>query len=112
MSEDIATAVYSVVERLGGQSDILSIIGSWRDTLSEDEVLTNLTDWLRKPDMELDTDKAERVRAGIEVLAERALNAGHWTTRQGLKSVSEASSVMLLAYLADLHLAMEEADDA
>ncbi|MFI0848665.1 hypothetical protein [Mesorhizobium sp. IMUNJ 23232] len=38
-------SMYDALQRAGGKSDILSIIGSYRDTLSDDEVLERLQHW-------------------------------------------------------------------
>jgi hypothetical protein len=38
-------AMYDALQRAGGKSDILSIIGSYRDTLPDDEVLERLQHW-------------------------------------------------------------------
>jgi hypothetical protein len=39
---DIKNEIYRTLERLGADSDLLSIVGSWRDTLSEEEILAEL----------------------------------------------------------------------
>lgn len=41
----IITEIYKAVEKLGGMSDILSMIGSWRDTLPDADVLAGLKEW-------------------------------------------------------------------
>lgn len=40
--------LYDVVQLLGGGSDILGIIGSFGDTLDDQECLDMITDWLKK----------------------------------------------------------------
>lgn len=42
MDYDIKYEINRIVELMGGKSDILSIIGSWKDTLEDDEVLEYL----------------------------------------------------------------------
>lgn len=44
--KSFARKMYLCVELLGGQSDILSTIGSWRDTLSDEDVLGALDVWI------------------------------------------------------------------
>ncbi|MEQ1955184.1 hypothetical protein [Mesorhizobium sp. CN2-181] len=38
-------AMYDAIPRAGGKSDILSIIGSYRDMLPDDDVLERLQQW-------------------------------------------------------------------
>jgi hypothetical protein len=38
----IAVEIYAALERLGADEDLLSIVGSWRDTLDDVEVLALL----------------------------------------------------------------------
>lgn len=38
-------AFYEVIERAGGKSDVLRFIGSYRDTLSNEDVLDGLKHW-------------------------------------------------------------------
>jgi hypothetical protein len=41
-----ARKMYLCVQLLGGQSDILSTIGSWRDSLSDEDVFEALDSWI------------------------------------------------------------------
>ena len=41
-----AKKMYLCVQLLGGQSDILSTIGSWRDSLSDEDVFEALDSWI------------------------------------------------------------------
>lgn len=41
----IILELFDVIERLDGKSDILSIIGSYGDTLTDEEVVTELRAW-------------------------------------------------------------------
>jgi hypothetical protein len=41
-----ARKMYLCVQLLGGQSDILSTIGSWRDSLSDKDVFESLDSWI------------------------------------------------------------------
>ena len=45
LKSEIVIELYKVVQNLGGQSDILSIIGSIGDTLDDDIVLSFLQTW-------------------------------------------------------------------
>ena len=45
LKSEIVIELYKVVQNLGGQSDILSIIGSIGDTLDDDEILVYLKSW-------------------------------------------------------------------
>ncbi|MEQ1956831.1 hypothetical protein ABMA59_36580 [Mesorhizobium sp. CN2-181] len=49
MAEDtkakIAHELYETVRKLGGSSDLLSIIGCYGDTLNDDDVLARLREW-------------------------------------------------------------------
>lgn len=38
--------LYKAIEKLGGQSDILTIVGSWGDTLSDEDCASMLREWL------------------------------------------------------------------
>lgn len=42
---EISQQIYRALEILGAESDLLSIIGSYGDTLSDDEILDMLKDW-------------------------------------------------------------------
>jgi hypothetical protein len=42
-------ALYEAAERLGADRFLLGAIGSWGDTLSDDEVLQELRDWNAAP---------------------------------------------------------------
>lgn len=37
--------IYEVVDRLGGEPELLALIGSWGDTLRDEDVLAGLKDW-------------------------------------------------------------------
>ncbi len=41
-----ARKMYLCVQLLGGRSDILSVIGSWRDSLSDEHVFEALDSWI------------------------------------------------------------------
>lgn len=49
MSENLMKAIIhevcQAIRKLGGRSDILSIVGSWNDTLEDEEILSMLKDW-------------------------------------------------------------------
>jgi hypothetical protein len=45
MQSRIARELYVAMERLGADPMLLSIIGSWGDTLDDEEVLALLRDW-------------------------------------------------------------------
>jgi hypothetical protein len=42
---DIAAELYAAVQKLGGKSDLLGIIGSYGDTLTDRQVLDRLKRW-------------------------------------------------------------------
>lgn len=42
----IIQKISEVVASLGGKSDILSVISSWKDSLDNDQVLQELNSWL------------------------------------------------------------------
>lgn len=44
LTNDIIREVYRLVELMGGDSGILGIIGSWRDTMSDEDTLNQLRD--------------------------------------------------------------------
>jgi hypothetical protein len=41
----IGGELYAILERLGAEPELLAIVGSWRDTLSDDELLATLRDY-------------------------------------------------------------------
>lgn len=41
----IASELYKALERLGADPELLSIVGSWNDTLSDPEILELLKAW-------------------------------------------------------------------
>lgn len=43
--EKIAKELYQAIQTLGGSGQLLSIVGSYGDTLNDDEVLTMLRRW-------------------------------------------------------------------
>lgn len=44
----IVKCLYYCIAALGGQSDILGVIGSWGDSLPDEDVLLMLEDWLNE----------------------------------------------------------------
>ncbi len=67
---EIIGAIYKVVERLGGRSDILSLVGSWRDTLSDADVLQHLNDWLDVTSPPTPVTIPDEQRLADDILAE------------------------------------------
>jgi hypothetical protein len=55
LKAQIASEIYAALERLDADTELLAIVGSWRDTLDDAEVLSLLQDWnagrptLRRP---------------------------------------------------------------
>ncbi len=47
---ELKDEIYRAIKKLGGQSDILSIIGSLGDTMSDEDVLLELKAWNDSPD--------------------------------------------------------------
>lgn len=45
LTAKIAGEIYRAMERLGAEPDLLSILGSYRDTLDDAEILSLLRDW-------------------------------------------------------------------
>lgn len=45
MKAQIASELYMAIKRLGGDDKLLSIVGSYGDTLDDDDVLLLLRDW-------------------------------------------------------------------
>lgn len=45
LAANIVLEFYKTAEKLGAYSDLLSILGSFRDTLDDEEVLSMLRDW-------------------------------------------------------------------
>jgi hypothetical protein len=43
--QKIAAELYAALERLGTDEELLAIVGSWRDTLDDAEVLSMLRDY-------------------------------------------------------------------
>lgn len=41
----IVVEISKAIKSLGGKSDILAIVGSWRDTMSDQDTLEQLKDW-------------------------------------------------------------------
>jgi hypothetical protein len=41
----IRLVLYSILKDMGAKSDLLSIIGSWGDTMEDEEVLKALKEW-------------------------------------------------------------------
>ena len=48
IDREIINTIVKCVASLGGQSDILGSIGSWKDSLPDEDVLTSLQDWLKE----------------------------------------------------------------
>jgi len=44
LKAQIARQIYIALERLGADAELLAIVGSWRDTLGDAEVLSMLRD--------------------------------------------------------------------
>lgn len=57
IDRDIRYEIYKAFEGLGAGSDLLSIIGSWKDTLSDDMILRMLIEYNQGED-------------GIEIICE------------------------------------------
>lgn len=45
ISKEIYQEILTAIVNLNGQSDLLSILGSYRDTLTDAEVLSQLREW-------------------------------------------------------------------
>ena len=45
LQTNIAAEIYTAVERLGGNFELLAIIGSWGDTMDDEATLTMLRDF-------------------------------------------------------------------
>jgi hypothetical protein len=45
LSAQIARELYAALERLSADPELLAIVGSWRDTLSDAEVLSTLREY-------------------------------------------------------------------
>ena len=45
MKAQIADELYKALERLGADVELLSIVGSWRDTLGDEEIVSLLRDY-------------------------------------------------------------------
>jgi len=73
----IIDQVYAAIQKLGGMSDILSIIGSWGDTLSDEDVLDQLKDWLA----------SSPVHVSIAYDEFSGDIVGHYVTREGKHGV-------------------------
>jgi hypothetical protein len=43
--QQIRSEIYRAFELLGADRELLAVIGSWGDTLNDEEVLTFLKDW-------------------------------------------------------------------
>ena len=50
VEQEIRSEIYVAFEKLGAGSDLLATIGSWGDTLVDEEVLTLLKEWNASPD--------------------------------------------------------------
>jgi hypothetical protein len=61
-------AIYEEMERLGADPYLLAFIGSWRDTLTDEEVLDHLRDWNAgtfKLERLASTGDVDRIRAEL-----------------------------------------------
>ena len=56
---EIVSELCTTIRMLGGKSDILATVGSWGDTLTDDEVLTHLREWNRCESHKGDFDRGE-----------------------------------------------------
>jgi hypothetical protein len=45
ITAQIVHELYAVLERLGAEAELLAVVGSWRDTLSDREVLALLREY-------------------------------------------------------------------
>lgn len=45
MKKEIKEQIYKAIEKLGGKSDILAIIGSIDDTMTDEEIIVELETW-------------------------------------------------------------------
>ena len=72
----IVAEVYRAIELLGGQSDLLALIGSWGDTMPDGEVLAELRAWNDDKLKELE----ERVAFLRSVQEQRDANAARGPT--------------------------------
>jgi hypothetical protein len=45
LKADIAHELYVALERLGANEELLAVVGSWRDTLSDEDVLLMLREF-------------------------------------------------------------------
>jgi len=46
MNKKLQARIYDVIQKLGGMSDILAIVGSINDTLDDEEAIEELDRWL------------------------------------------------------------------
>jgi len=47
IEQQIRSEIYRAFERLGADRELLAVIGSWGDTLEDEDVLTFLKEWNR-----------------------------------------------------------------
>lgn len=79
-TREIAAELYHAVALLGAKSDLLSIIGSWGDSLNDDQIVAYLREWNAKT--------AEELKACIDsfetasLRRERSEGAGPQTNRE------------------------------
>jgi hypothetical protein len=45
IEQQIRSEIYRAFELLGADPDLLAVVGSWDDTLNDEEVLTFLKEW-------------------------------------------------------------------
>lgn len=45
LTNDIRRELYKTIQLMGGKSDILGIVGSWGDTLPDEDILNGLRDY-------------------------------------------------------------------
>ena len=53
INPQIVHKLYRVIALLGGQPDILAVVGSIGDTLTDEEALSELNDWIKKRESDL-----------------------------------------------------------
>lgn len=105
LTADIINEIVRVTADLGGMSDILGIIGRWRDTMDDEWVLRELKAWRWGGALNMPVDQINAEAAVLERAAE-AFDMGHPT---GAGNV-EASSVVkfLRAYASHIRFPDEQ----
>lgn len=46
IDQQVKNLLYKCIDQLGGESDILGTIGSWKETISDSQVASSLQCWL------------------------------------------------------------------